>query len=193
MDGCPRTRATLCLHRLPPSVETGHKPRGPTADTADPAGGRVRAASCCPTVHVGLPGSIRSGTLLAYRHHRSSSNRSGHAVRHPLHLSPPSSLMIAPACFAPVREVPVTLLMVPGGPGLGQLLWAWASCPRLLMIRGPYAWSHAKRGDKYVTVIIGLPRTRPQWSGPRLWDVAPPRSKKILTTRSALPGPARTG
>ena len=101
--------------------------------------------------------------------------------------------MIASACFAPVREVPVTLLMVPGGPGLGQLLWAWASCPRLLMIRGPYAWSHAKRGDKYVTVIIGLPRTRPQWSGPRLWDVAPPRSKKILKTRSALPGPARTG
>jgi len=101
--------------------------------------------------------------------------------------------MIPPACFAPVREVPVTLLMVPGGPGLGQLLWAWASCPRLLMIRGPYVWSRAKRGDKYVTVIIGLPRTRPQWSGPRLWDVAPPRSKKILKTRSALPGPARTG
>jgi len=194
MDGCPRTRATLCLHRLPPSVETGHKPRGPTADTADPAGGRVQAASCCPTVHVGLPGSIRSGTLLAYRHQRSSSNRSGHAVRHPRHLPPPPSrLMIPPACFAPVREVPVTLLMVPGGPGLGQLLWAWASCPRLLMIRGPYVWSRAKRGDKYVTVIIGLPRTRPQWSGPRLWDVAPPRSKKILKTRSALPGPARTG
>ena len=195
MDGCPRTRATLCLHRLPPSVETGHKPRGPTADTADPAGGRVQAASCCPTVHVGLPGSIRSGTLLAYRHQRSSSNRSGHAVRHPRHLPPPppSRLMIPPACFAPVREVPVTLLMVPGGPGLGQLLWAWASCPRLLMIRGPYVWSRAKRGDKYVTVIIGLPRTRPQWSGPRLWDVAPPRSKKILKTRSALPGPARTG
>jgi len=106
---------------------------------------------------------------------------------------PPSRLMIPPACFAPVREVPVTLLMVPGGPGLGQLLWAWASCPRLLMIRGPYVWSRAKRGDKYVTVIIGLPRTRPQWSGPRLWDVAPPRSKKILKTRSALPGPARTG
>ena len=194
MDGCPRTRATLCLHRLPPSVETGHKPRDPTADTADPAGGRVQAASCCPTVHVGLPGSIRSGTLLAYRHQRSSSNRSGHAVRHPRHLPPPPSrLMIPPACFAPVREVPVTLLMVPGGPGLGQLLWAWASCPRLLMIRGPYVWSRAKRGDKYVTVIIGLPRTRPQWSGPRLWDVAPPRSKKILKTRSALPGPARTG
>ena len=31
---------------------------------------------------------------------------------------------------------PVTLLVVPGGPGLGQLLWARVSCPCLLMIRG---------------------------------------------------------
>ena len=37
----------------------------------------------------------------------------------------------SPARFAPVREVPVTLLVVPGGRcrGLGQLLWARVSCP----------------------------------------------------------------
>ena len=94
--------------------------------------------------------------------------------------------MIPPACFAPVREVPVTLLMVPGGPRLGQLLWAWASCPCLLIIRGPYVWSRAKRGDKYVTVIIGLPRTRPQWSGPGFgtWLRPGPRGPSRLVQRS---------
>ena len=37
----------------------------------------------------------------------------------------------SPARFAPVREVPVALLVVPGGRcrGLGQLLWARVSCP----------------------------------------------------------------
>ena len=34
------------------------------------------------------------------------------------------------------QRQPVTLLVVPGGPGLGQLLWARVSCPCLLMIRG---------------------------------------------------------
>ena len=29
----------------------------------------------------------------------------------------------------PNRRLPVTLLVVPGGPGLGQLLWARVSCP----------------------------------------------------------------
>ena len=29
----------------------------------------------------------------------------------------------------PHRPLPVTLLVVPGGPGLGQLLWARVSCP----------------------------------------------------------------
>ena len=38
----------------------------------------------------------------------------------------------------PVETVfyPVTLLVVPGVLGLGQLLWARVSCPCLLMIRG---------------------------------------------------------
>ena len=34
------------------------------------------------------------------------------------------------------QRQPVTLLVVPGGPGLGQLLWARVSCPCLLMSRG---------------------------------------------------------
>ena len=35
-----------------------------------------------------------------------------------------------------IRVLSVTLLVVVGGPGLGQLLWARVSCPCLLMIRG---------------------------------------------------------
>ena len=168
MDGCPRTRATLCLHRLPPSVETGHKPRGPTADTADPAGGRVQAASCCPTVHVGLPGSIRSGTLLAYRHQRSSSNRSGHAVRHPRHLPPPTLEVDDSPCVLRSRARSARYLVDgPGWSGAGPaavgmgVLPPSSNDPRPLCVATRQAGRQVRHGDHrpapYATSVVRPP------------------------------------
>ena len=42
----------------------------------------------------------------------------------------------APPILTAQASLPVTLLVVPGGPGLGQLLWARVSCPCPQMIRG---------------------------------------------------------
>ena len=44
-------------------------------------------------------------------------------------LSPIKKDALAPPILTAQTSLPVTLLVVLGGPGLGQLLWARVSCP----------------------------------------------------------------
>ena len=60
--------AALRLYPLPSSVAAGHLGPGSATGAADPLGGGVGAACPCPGVHVGLPGSSRSGSGLVRRH-----------------------------------------------------------------------------------------------------------------------------
>lgn len=54
-------------------------------------------------------------------------------------------------------------------------------------------WRHARRGDRYVTVIIDLSPVRDRTGPARLLDVVPGRSKKVLKTWLAARGESWRG
>ena len=97
-------------------------------------------ATCpCPGAHVGLPGSSRSGDLLAHRQQHDPGKRSGHAVRR----SPP--------------------LRRRGGPR-GRRFPSRASlpCGRCPLCVAPHQAGRPLRHRHHRPD----PRTPPQWSGP---------------------------
>ena len=57
----------------------------------------------------------------------------------------------------------------------------------------PCVWRHARRGDRYVTVIIDLSPVRDRTGPARLLDVVPGRSKKVLKTWLAARGESWRG